>query len=241
MLSTRLRYVVIGLSLVLWGIYSLLPTLGLESAVFGYTSQGTDIDKVVAAGDGIDKQVVGEVRDLREMVGQLKSRVASLEKRLQLRQMNKLPVVSSNNPVNEGVEQTGVASDNELEESSLSEREQEHWEEYLSLVETHLQNENIDSQWSEKAKTEIENTFASDELASAAVTEIECRSTLCRIEVAHDEPQSLSEFDVLLPQKLAHILPQTTMDRVELEDGSTQTIVYLSRDGFDFPKLESRQ
>ena len=40
---------------------------------------------------------------------------------------------------------------------------------------------------------------------------------------------------------MAHIVPQAVMDRIELEDGSTSTFVYMSRDGYELPQTDERK
>ncbi len=241
MSSTRLVYMVVGLSMLGWVGYSLLQPTGFQLVVSESTSEVSHADKILAAEDGQDEQLVDEVRNLRQTVSLLKSQVASLETRLQVRQEAQPLAAPAAEHVSDTTEQTTSPPEDELDETVLAEREQGYWEEYLGLIEAGLQHEHVDRQWSSKAKTEIENAFTNKALAGAAVTNIECRTSLCRIEVVHEDPQSLAEFDVLLAQKLTHILPQAVMDRIELEDGSISTFVYMSRDGYELPQPDERR
>ena len=233
---TRLCFFVVSISVLIWGLYLLLQPSGFAPVVAESTSEGLHTDKIVAAKDGQNDQLFEEIRDLRKVVTLLKSRVMSLETQLQVRRAVQPSAVPA---TNQATEQPGLVSEDELDEAALAEQEQASWEEYMNLVETGLQYEQTDVQWSSKAKAEIENAFTTQELAGASVTDIECRSTLCRIEVAHVDRQPLAEFEILLPKTLAHILPQALMERVELEDGSTSTLIYLARDGYDLPEPDN--
>jgi hypothetical protein len=57
---------------------------------------------------------------------------------------------------------------------------------------------------------------------------VECRSTLCKVEVTHNDPQKLTEFMLWLPQLLAEILPTFTMKEVHEAEGVTTHIYYFA-------------
>lgn len=230
---TRLCFILVGLSLIGWNIYSLLAPLDPEPVATVSTSEFRYADKVINTEDGEDKNLTDEVSDLRKAVSLLMSRVASLETRLQVQQTAQLSDMSV-------ADQTISLPENEPDEIVLAEREQEQWENYLDFVETGLQQERVDRQWSSMANTEIENVLLNDELGDLSVNDIECRTTLCRIEIVHENSSSMTLFDVLLPQKLAHLLPKSVMSHIQLEDGSTKTVIYLSRDGYELPQPDQQ-
>jgi hypothetical protein len=102
-----------------------------------------------------------------------------------------------------------------------------------------LQKETEDPPWSGEARDLISGAVAAEELAATSVQDVECRATLCRVEVTHKDPQARAVFEGQLIMAVAQLLPQATMQTVEDEDGSSSTVLYLARDGHDFPQPEA--
>jgi hypothetical protein len=48
---------------------------------------------------------------------------------------------------------------------------------------------------------QITQAFASEELAGTSLDYVECRATLCQVEVTHDDLRSRSEFEIWFPFK----------------------------------------
>jgi hypothetical protein len=65
---------------------------------------------------------------------------------------------------------------------------------------------------------------------------VECRATLCRVEVTHKDRQARVVFEQQFILAVAELLPQVMMQTVESENGTSSTILYLVRDGYDLPR-----
>jgi hypothetical protein len=98
-----------------------------------------------------------------------------------------------------------------------------------------LQKETEDPTWSGEARDLIASAVAAGELAATSVQDVECRATLCRVEVTHKDRQAQAVFEGRFMMAVAQLLPQATLRTVENEDGSRSTVLYLARDGHDFP------
>jgi hypothetical protein len=56
--------------------------------------------------------------------------------------------------------------------------------------------------------------------------------------VTHTDPHARLVFAQQFLVAVAPLLPQAMMQAVENKDGSISTVLYLTRDGHDFPQLE---
>lgn len=102
-----------------------------------------------------------------------------------------------------------------------------------------LRKETEDPSWSGEARDLIASAVAAGELAATSVEDVECRATLCRIEVRHKDRQAQAVFEGRFIMAVAQLLPQATLRTVKNEDGSRSTVLYLARDGHDFPQPEA--
>jgi hypothetical protein len=98
-----------------------------------------------------------------------------------------------------------------------------------------LQKETEDPTWSGEARDLIASAVAAGGLAATSVEDVECRATLCRVEVTHKDRQARAVFEQRFMPAVAQLLPQAMSRTVENENGSTSSVVYLARDGHDFP------
>ncbi len=96
-------------------------------------------------------------------------------------------------------------------------------EAYAQTIEASLHGETVDSAWSGSTADRILEVFTGDELAGASLQDIDCRTTLCRVEVQHRDEAKLRQFQLLFPSKVSQVLPRLMMYRIENADGSVTT------------------
>jgi len=117
--------------------------------------------------------------------------------------------------------------------------EQQQIQTYAQTIEASLEAETVDSAWSGSTSQIIGEAFTGEELAGASLQDIDCRSTLCRVEVQHRDEAKLQEFQRLFPLKVSQALPRMMMHRIDNADGSITTYLYLARQGYRLPAAES--
>ncbi len=119
-----------------------------------------------------------------------------------------------------------------IEEATRQQREKN-----SAVLGDYFQTETVDSEWSDQIAGLIEKRFAEsgEALMNSRLLATECRSTLCRIEVAHASFNEQSAFEFTLPMLLGAELPRTMMFTEQQPDGSVRQVVYLARKGHDFP------
>lgn len=166
---------------------------------------------------------------VQDKLHQLNDTVVQLSSAIH-RRHNALPLA---NAERSDVEEPRAPETEALDETRLEARQHER----INLVETSFQSEHVDQKWSGTAVAAIEQAFTSDRLATLP-TVTECHSTLCRIELEHDDPLQMEEFLRFFPGMVADVMPRITAEQVENSDGSISMVVYLARAGHSLPQLD---
>lgn len=95
--------------------------------------------------------------------------------------------------------------------------------------------QSIDTTWSQDAALAVTEASDSEELAGSIVDGVECRSSLCRVEVSHADAEAAGQFELLFPMQVADALPQIRYFTEQLGDGRSITVMYLAREGYELP------
>jgi hypothetical protein len=133
-------------------------------------------------------------------------------------------------------EQGARARKRPLTDAEIQETTQRQRERNSARLRDYFQVEPADAAWSQQTTDLIKNRFAdTEELAKTPILAAECRSTLCRVEVSHEDSGRQAEFEATLPMLFGGELPRTMMFAEEQPDGSIRQTVYLARDGHGFP------
>lgn len=111
-------------------------------------------------------------------------------------------------------------------------------EQQLSSMETIMTEEPVDSEWSSATTDQLQMAFDSSELNGADIVDLECRKTLCRIEMNIDNPLLAAEYQLWLSAKIGDILPQASMTISQDEAGNPSAILFLAREGYNLPAAE---
>ncbi|TNJ33961.1 hypothetical protein [Arenimonas terrae] len=102
-------------------------------------------------------------------------------------------------------------------------------------LEQSVLSEPVSPQWALETSRSIEAALASADIREIGAEPplgqtIECRSTMCRIEMVFSNPDHAIDAGTVLNMGIADRLPYTRAVRDTLPDGSTQMIVYAYRD-----------
>lgn len=118
-------------------------------------------------------------------------------------------------------------------------REQTAIEERVSSLEQTLQQERVDPQWSQIAADKIYQVFEDKALAGISLLNVDCRTNLCRVQVETDNHQAEIALQSVFAMKVSDILPRMTTQPTQAGDGSVNTLIFLAREGYRFPKIGS--
>ena len=122
------------------------------------------------------------------------------------------------------------------QEAKLLAEEKERSAKWEQANDTEFSAQAVDPRWANQADDLIKQAFTSDELQNTIPMAMECRSTLCRVEVVHKDASERSWFEHHLPSLVADLLPSIAMHTTEHSDGSSVSVVYLAREGHPLPQ-----
>lgn len=184
----------------------------------------------------------GKLTTSDENIDELRTELDGLKEQLQVlqRELHAFVTNSATLYQPDGVTDDQDTDDKHRTEPFSVEEEQDVAFAHVDAVSENFRSQEADPEWSAEALDAIETAFQSEELAGASVLDMDCRATLCRVEVEHRNPEELMEFELWLPEKLAAVLPRMTLEREEL-DGRTVTTVYLARDGHTLTLADGEQ
>jgi len=106
----------------------------------------------------------------------------------------------------------------------------------LDLVNNAFLAETSDPQWAPEATTLVSSFFESDAGAKIKLSDLECRKTLCKVEIS--KPDSAEANDNLMlnfPMHVSKALSQSSSYYTQNEDGTTRVTMYLVRNGYELP------
>lgn len=166
-------------------------------------------------------------------LSELKAQVALLKHTLN--QQATQAVQSADASTGEHEDYSDTWQDEEEEVSTVD--EEQRGQQRLDWIDGELQAEGIDRKWVDEVDAMLRDAFdtalSNKQLRSMSLADVDCRSTLCKVRVTHDNEVNLELLHAELTWPLAGELPRSTMHS---EDGST--VIYLARDGFRLPKFE---
>ncbi len=132
---------------------------------------------------------------------------------------------------------TAVSADPMAERQKVEEmriQATEHQHEQGEQLELSFHQQTTDPDWSSKTKSLIQEALTGDKVAAESIIDIDCRATMCRIELSDDDQHRMPKFSAF-PLKIGQELPNIMVDQHTESDGSTTTVMYLSKDDFALP------
>jgi len=109
----------------------------------------------------------------------------------------------------------------------------------LEVLEAGFQQQTTDPVWSEKTKNLVQDGLFKDNLAAKDIINVDCRNSMCRVELANNIDSDGLKLEEL-PMKIGAELPNILANQIKENDGSTTTVLYLSKDTFVLPKAENQ-
>lgn len=115
-------------------------------------------------------------------------------------------------------------------------RELQQARQYMAQADTYLRNEEVDPAWSDQANSEINYLFSSAPQQQSSLLSVDCRSTLCKLEVMHNEKYDQESFEMDMAENFAQTMPRGTMIRDPARPNVS--VIYMARKGHSLPPME---
>jgi hypothetical protein len=129
-----------------------------------------------------------------------------------------------------------LSTESDDEPIIVSEAEQERiMLEQMDAIENDFQSEEFDDDWSIMAEDRIIEVFDNPNLSSHYLQSMECRSSLCKLEVSHDQSADMTDFRFKLRDKITDILPAGAIR----PGGKGVSVIYLAKDSNSFSNTHS--
>jgi hypothetical protein len=173
-----------------------------------------------AARDGSNTvSLMNQVEKLNHEMADLKSSVTALHAQMKM--------LATTDPKNITTAIDSTREKEQIDQMRNSTAERQHQQ--GGQMESSFRQQTTDPDWSVKTKALIQDALAREKIAAENILNIECRNTMCRVELTNDDQHKLpkiSNFPLLIGQEL----PSIMVDQISESNGSTTTILYLSKD-----------
>lgn len=180
--------------------------------------------------------ITEELGRLRAEIKTLQERFEALPKRVTNAPMLQAP--SEPEPQEEAEKPTLPRTT--IADSALAQRDRQA---KLDAIEQAFQHQPLATKWGSAANAAIEQAFETlnqttggAEFAGSEMTSVDCRETLCRLEITHADMDSVRRFIEDFPRSVGPGLPRMTLEPSQNPDGSIDTVVYLAKEGSRFPQ-----
>jgi hypothetical protein len=163
---------------------------------------------------------LADLAALKEEVDSLKAEVLALR--------HQLPAQSSPVPTRaDGPTAPDVRSDPSVQEEEAATRQAQ-----LAKVDAAFRRQTIDQSWSATTTSAIHEVL-NTEGGGLQAENIDCRSSSCRVELHDDGTGRLTKSLPILAQQLAGSMPTVTANTIPRGDGTSNVVLYMSRESDD--------
>jgi hypothetical protein len=108
-----------------------------------------------------------------------------------------------------------------------------------AALDTHLDGEVRDPEWSHETEQQVLQVFSDDTFAGVALIEAECRNTMCRVVVDANSEEDSDAFQSAMP-KVAPFNTQGFL-RVLGDEEAPRVVLYFAREGEDLRDVVASQ
>jgi len=132
---------------------------------------------------------------------------------------------------NEDVQPPLSATDSEAmitERAAARAEDERAFKDHVSSTAASFEREDRDQRWSSETGSALQVAFGSEALKGVSYQNIDCRTTMCRVEVVDDGSGAVGEALQKLASEIGSTLPSMLVDRIDQENGRATMVLYLS-------------
>jgi hypothetical protein len=101
----------------------------------------------------------------------------------------------------------------------------------IEAIDASYRQQTTDARWAAKTKKVIQEALVNDQVPAKAIVNIECRVSMCRVELSIGAQEQPVQFTGLAMQTSLE-LPNMRVNQIKERDGSTTSVLYLSKEDF---------
>jgi hypothetical protein len=180
----------------------------------------------------IVKSEISALKKATSGLGDIKQKIAQLE--IQKRNHG---LQAKNQNAGENVNaQQDIAQELPKNPMEMAQAEEEQSLKKLALINEAFLAESSDQQWTSETTNLITSFFDSEKGANLNVSDIQCRKTLCKVELNKvDQAKAANDLALNFPMHVGQALSQTRYFYEQNDDGTTNVTIYLARNGYELP------
>lgn len=116
----------------------------------------------------------------------------------------------------------------EIQEQNLLAQQQNELIREQEDLDARFLSEPYDSTWADAKVATIHQALQSEALQATSIVAIQCRTTLCRVEVEHDDPSAADDFAMWFAALITDKLDIISIQQNDADNGLNSTIAYLT-------------
>ncbi len=103
----------------------------------------------------------------------------------------------------------------------------------IERIDAGFRGQTVDQSWSANTASAVREALNSAEVGGLQAENIDCRSSSCRVELHDDGTGRLSKSLPIVALQLAGSMPTVTAETIPQADGTSNVVLYMSRDNGD--------
>ncbi|WP_437679082.1 hypothetical protein [Sorangium sp. So ce131] len=104
--------------------------------------------------------------------------------------------------------------------------------EAAATLDAAVRSEGVDRDWSSAMESRIGKFFNTDKATGSSARRVDCRSTLCRVEIAHESIGAREHFVERMPYMIS---PRSMIFAYIEDEDDREIVVYITREGHPLP------
>ena len=180
----------------------------------------------------IVKSEISAFKEATSELSEIKQKIAQLE----IQKRNHVLQAQTQHDGKNGDDQQDKAQALPKSPMEMAQEEEEQSSKALALINKAFLAESSDQQWTSETTNLITGFFDSEKGANLNVSDIQCRKTLCKVELnSVDGAQAANDLSLNFPMHVGQALSQARYFHEQNDDGTTNLTIYLARNGYEFP------
>jgi len=200
---------------------------------------GMILSLLVASWQTRDVAVSGQMQPANnsDELNMLQQELVSLRQQVAQLQADRASAASPADTSSTDYRDTTALTDPDAAYRSAFAAEQERTATTINALENSMIGEPVDPSWAGYAESEVSHALQdSPDLSATQLTAMNCQSTLCRIDARHHDSAAEMGFLMQLGQLESFRDGQAFSQRMENDDGSIDTVIFVSRTGYTLPE-----
>lgn len=212
-------------------VISLGLALGLIGAYYLWDTSAKNQDELFSPVEISTHNLASDENSSNDEIKQVKEEIARLKGEVVF--LHQLASASQTNPKSTilAKAEKSLHEENHKEailDSAQQEKLKNNHQKKMETLENSFYNEAKDPEWSSKTVSAVQDALKQSNGLNEATRDIECHSSMCRVEIIDDGSGNVNQLIPSLAEKLANSLPNMIANRIDEGQGTGTLVLYMS-------------